>query len=349
MSAGRNLVNSSLKPYIVLVDSDTDYLISAKEFIDEHLRGYTVFLASSPIEAISTMHHLNGPAVFLVEYDLPDMNGLTLIAESIRKMFLFDSCCNIVTDNVTQEVEDACAAANVGYFPKSRQLDDNPERRIYNLDIFYRGMIKRGIYELRRTKAARTKDVFAGIFKKEDGTPLRWSRDYKRARMYRTPTSAIFADLNGLKFVNDTYGHAAGDLLIEAFLEALHTHIRERDKFDYIIRWGAGDEFVIILPETRPESARGVRTRIANHLKTVSVKVAPGVQHPLSVAMGVSTVSWNMLMNLREDEALAHLVNSADEAMYRNKLSMKAAKAKSLKSKTEAESRQDPHPPLPIH
>jgi len=68
----------------------------------------------------------------------------------------------------------------------------------------------------------------------------------------------LFADLDKFKAVNDDLGHAAGDLVLKQFAEIIKTSIRSSD---VAARFG-GDEFVILLENTRPEVAEYVATRI---------------------------------------------------------------------------------------
>ena len=60
------------------------------------------------------------------------------------------------------------------------------------------------------------------------------------------PVSVIMLDLNGLKLVNDTFGHAAGDVLLQRAGNVLNQAV---DKSSYVIRMG-GDEFVVVMPGT---------------------------------------------------------------------------------------------------
>ena len=65
------------------------------------------------------------------------------------------------------------------------------------------------------------------------------------------PISVVVADLNGLKLVNDAFGHAEGDKLLRQAAGALRQNCRTTD---VVARWG-GDEFVIILPQTNQQQA----------------------------------------------------------------------------------------------
>jgi len=119
------------------------------------------------------------------------------------------------------------------------------------------------------------------------------------------PLSIIMADLNGLKMVNDTYGHAHGDEMLRAAATAIKSCCR---KEDIVARWG-GDEFVVLLPRTVAATTEQIGKRIAAQCRTSYVGDVP-----VSVSLGTAiktSVSQNLKQVLRE----------AEDTMYKNKLS----------------------------
>ena len=119
------------------------------------------------------------------------------------------------------------------------------------------------------------------------------------------PISIIMADVNGLKIINDTYGHNTGDKLLVKTAEILKNSLR---KEDILARW-AGDEFVILLPQTTKEKAEKIIKRIKNKNKELSEK-----NIPISIGMGVATKN-----TVRE--LIDKVLEKADDNMYQNKLS----------------------------
>ncbi len=118
------------------------------------------------------------------------------------------------------------------------------------------------------------------------------------------PLAVIMADLNGLKLVNDTYGHEKGDEMLKAAAGILRMSCREED---IIARWG-GDEFVMLLPQTTEKAGKLICKRIKDKCRQVHVNDVP-----ISIALGVATKS-------SIGENLAETMKEAEDSMYEQKL-----------------------------
>ncbi len=118
------------------------------------------------------------------------------------------------------------------------------------------------------------------------------------------PISIIMVDVNGLKLVNDTFGHETGDELLIKTAEVLQQSCREED---IIARFG-GDEFIILLPQTGKQNVTSVVNRIKQNCREISLNSVP-----LSIALGSATKE-------NSDQNLWEICKDADERMYDNKL-----------------------------
>ena len=139
------------------------------------------------------------------------------------------------------------------------------------------------------------------------------------------PLSVIMADLNGLKIINDTYGHAVGDRFLQQFADILRQVCRGTD---VIARWG-GDEFVILLPQTSQTDAECVVDRI---LLSCRAPFFEGI--PISVALGLACKEY--------EEPISIILQTAENRMYKQKLtesrSHKSAVLNALRSTLQEKS-----------
>lgn len=118
------------------------------------------------------------------------------------------------------------------------------------------------------------------------------------------PMGLIVFDLDNFKKINDTYGHNAGDRVLQEVAKVARRHIK---KTGYLVRWG-GEEFVILLPKTNVENAR----RIAERLRALieQLKIMPcGAK--VTASFGVTEV--------HEGESLEEAFERADKALYKAK------------------------------
>jgi diguanylate cyclase (GGDEF)-like protein/putative nucleotidyltransferase with HDIG domain len=128
------------------------------------------------------------------------------------------------------------------------------------------------------------------------------------------PLSIIMCDVNGLKLVNDSFGHDSGD---ELLIKAAGSIVKACGKNDVIARIG-GDEFVVVLPRTSAEES----IPIADHIKELASK-EKAASIELSISYGYGTKTTDM-------QSIVEVVANAENHMYRHKLYERS----SIRSKT---------------
>jgi diguanylate cyclase (GGDEF)-like protein len=131
-------------------------------------------------------------------------------------------------------------------------------------------------------------------------------REIDRATRYRHRFCILMADLDGLKEINDTLGHRAGDRALAAVSAVIRENVR---RIDTPARLG-GDEFVVLLPETDRDGARVVAEKIRQGAATERV-----VERDRRVTIGVSVGIGEWAPGRTIDDVMAE----ADDAMYRDK------------------------------
>jgi len=114
------------------------------------------------------------------------------------------------------------------------------------------------------------------------------------------------ADLDHFKLINDRYGHTVGDDLLVMMSHLFSSGVRRQD---VVSRWG-GEEFLILLPETRLDQAMLVAEKLRYAAETVDLSDL-GVDDPISSSFGVQSISAN--------ENLYELIAEADRMLYEAK------------------------------
>jgi diguanylate cyclase (GGDEF)-like protein/PAS domain S-box-containing protein len=127
------------------------------------------------------------------------------------------------------------------------------------------------------------------------------------------PVAVIVCDLDGFKRVNDRLGHAAGDQVLRAVAGRMRSICRAQD----LVCRPAGDEFVIVIIGEPGETARHLRGTCAH----VADRIGQAVRQPVVVDGGRAQVgvSVGVAATAGQGRGVAHLVRTADRAMYRHK------------------------------
>ena len=134
------------------------------------------------------------------------------------------------------------------------------------------------------------------------------NREFARSKRYRVPLSLVFVDVDKFKQVNDTYGHDTGDELLK-YLAALFLEMsRETD----IVARYAGDEFVLILPETDTDKAKTMMNRLQTYLDRRPLETEGNTIH-FSISFGVVSTENTMI------QTPDMMLKIADNALYRMK------------------------------
>ena len=127
---------------------------------------------------------------------------------------------------------------------------------------------------------------------------LRLADEWKRAGRYGRPLGLLLLDIDGLKRVNDTDGHEAGDRLIRGAAERISAHIRQSDMAARL----AGDEFVVLCPETDRHGLEQLGAKLTERLGSAGIAASLG---------------WAELSE--RDIQPSDLLARADAAMYQDK------------------------------
>jgi diguanylate cyclase (GGDEF)-like protein len=131
------------------------------------------------------------------------------------------------------------------------------------------------------------------------------------------PLAVVIGDVNGLKLVNDTYGHHMGDQYIKDIAAVLMDCCPRNG---YVARYG-GDEFATLLVNTSPED-------VEDYIENVN----RSLQKPIEGAVHQPSISLGYAIKHHGNENLTALIGQADQKMYADKMARKAAERKALEN-----------------
>lgn len=118
--------------------------------------------------------------------------------------------------------------------------------------------------------------------------------------------AVFFCDLDGLKTINDTWGHEIGDLAIKTEAKVLRTAFRDSDMIGRL----SGDEFGVVAPGLPVEKIKTIRAR----LKAINEEYSKEAGLPFTLSISVGAIAFNKDLN-----DLRKLLNMADEHLYKEK------------------------------
>ncbi|MEM9169572.1 MAG: PleD family two-component system response regulator [Pseudomonadota bacterium] len=133
---------------------------------------------------------------------------------------------------------------------------------------------------------------------------------YERAQWTGRPLSVMVLDIDHFKSVNDTYGHDAGDRVIQEFSERIRSSIRS---VDLACRYG-GEEFLVAMPDTDRRFSAMIAERLRQEVEAHEVTLDDGRDISVTVSIGIASSADPDAQN-----GAQNLIKRADEALYRAK------------------------------
>lgn len=130
---------------------------------------------------------------------------------------------------------------------------------------------------------------------------------FSQARESGKPLCVLLLDIDHFKKVNDQLGHHVGDLVLTAVAQCIEDQLRSLDR----VGRNGGEEFLVLLPDTRLDEAAEVAERIRTQVAQLRIEGVPE-DHPIHVSIGCAQYR-------RQDDNLGELIRRADEAMYQAK------------------------------
>ncbi len=157
-----------------------------------------------------------------------------------------------------------------------------------------------------------TLDALTGFYNRHQ-LEERMKQEIASSRRQKTTLCAIMTDIDFFKNVNDTYGHAAGDLVLKTVSKVIRSQLRE---YDIAGRYG-GEEFVILLPFTKIEEAKMVAERLRKSIEEKIIDISK-----VNIDAGKKEIQVTISLGvyqLKTEDKPEDLIKNADKALYKAK------------------------------
>lgn len=141
---------------------------------------------------------------------------------------------------------------------------------------------------------------------------IQFEKEVARADRNGSHFQLLMLDLDGFKAVNDTFGHKAGDRLLKELSKVMKAQLRD---YDFLARY-AGDEFVIIVPETNSAGIKELCQRIERSVAEFKLPIDDGRFAAVGVSLGSSCYP-------NDGDSIDQIIISADKQMYSTKAERK--------------------------
>lgn len=283
------------RPVALVIDDSADVhrLLSARLKQEEiELQG-----ATSPREGLA-MATANPPAVILLDLDMPEMDGFEVL-RALKDNPATHHIPVIIVSGMTS-MQDKVTAFELGavdYVTKPFEFTE--------LRVRLRSALR--VHRLLSMLANRAQlDGLTGLWNRAY-FDQRMSEEVSKSDRHGRPFSIAIADCDHFKSINDTFGHPAGDAVLQGLAKILR---REYRQSDIVCRYG-GEEFVVLMPDTTPSDAAAVCDRIR---QVIEQSVWP--RHPerrVTVSFGVVGVEGPSA------QSAAAWLEAADKNLYLSK------------------------------
>ncbi|MGO9088379.1 MAG: GGDEF domain-containing protein [Candidatus Sulfotelmatobacter sp.] len=264
-------------------------------------------VAADGLAAWEMLESAWAPTLALLDWVLPGISGLEL-CQRIRARLQNEQYVYTIVLTAKNERTDLLAAMEAGADDFLSKPFDPPELKARLLAGRRIILLQRELIAARESlRFAATHDSMTGLLNRvEIISVLR--REIARGRREQRPVAIVLADLDHFKRVNDTFGHSAGDAVLQEIARRFRSGLRV---YDGVGRYG-GEEFLLILPGCNLDAAMH-RTNAIRRLIEQDVIVAPQASVTATVSMGVT------IANLYRDVSVEALLEKADEALYQAK------------------------------
>ncbi len=287
-------------PYSILIVDDD---IAIKDSVTEYLKAinYDVKSALNATEALEILNSFKADVV-LTDIMMQGMDGLEL-TRRIKESYDIDVM--VMTGySAEYSYENAVQSGASDFIFKPFRFEE--------LDLRIKRVLREADFKKERTKLLKKlekiaiTDALTGLYNSRHFF-AQIKAEVDRHMRYSRALSLLILDIDFFKNYNDTWGHLEGDKVLMEIGETVNSCMRSMDT---AYRYG-GEEFTILLPETKLQKACLVGNRIKDRIRTQIFEPEPGTKASVTVSLGAT--------ELVKGEDFRSFIDRADKAMYKSK------------------------------
>ncbi|MEA3110111.1 MAG: two-component system, cell cycle response regulator [Gammaproteobacteria bacterium] len=294
-------------PKVLLVDDD-EIMIERLEFAIVEM-GFEVFTATDGAAALALMRQ-DPMSIVILDRNMPGLDGLEL-CRSIRQQ-TWPGYVYVILLTAHDAEEDVLLGLDAG-------ADEYLSKRVSDAELAVRlSAAKRVLsleHSLKSELAARQRmamtDALTGAHNRRYF--MRYLQgELKRARRHGAELSLLVLDVDYFKLVNDSFGHAAGDKVLQKLVKRIKTFLPR--ECDWCARLG-GEEFAVVFPQIDLAGAVVLAEKLRKSVEELSIRLNSEVRS-ITISIGVSGLQ---AMPARETATAEMLLAHADRYLYQSK------------------------------
>ena len=280
----------------------------SRKVLEKALRncGYEVVVCGDGVEAWQALQKKNPPQLAVLDWLMPGLDGVAVcrkIREGVAEPYIYVML--LTAKGQKSDIVEGLAAGADDYLVKPFDLPELAVRLRAGQRIIELQTELVQAREALRFQA--THDALTGVSNRAAVfDALR--RELARSRRNESSVCVVLADIDHFKSINDTYGHAIGDAVLQETVDRIASSFRP---YDDVGRYG-GEEFLLVVPECDATQGADVAERIRQRVAARPFET-PADQIPVTLSLGVA--SSEMLHEIQPDA----LIQTADAALYRAK------------------------------
>jgi two-component system, cell cycle response regulator len=268
--------------------------------------GFEVVLATTGVQALQLLERMDAPRLALLDWMMPGMEGVQ-VCQKLRE-FKDRPYVYVMLLTARTQKEDLLQGLESG-------ADDYLTKPFDSQELRARLHVGQRILDLQdKLIAAGEELLFRATHDNLTGISNRgvimdtMRRERSRQERGGSAFAIVMADIDHFKYVNDTYGHLAGDAVLQEVARCMTNLIRP---YDAVGRYG-GEEFLIVVPSSDAMGALGLAERIRKGIEATPI-VAEGAKIIITASFGVAVSTPGQLLDPQE------MLRLADDALYRAK------------------------------